>query len=378
MMNNNEVDKNDSDMSHKGWGIVHGGYYAQLPNQQNMLEDAERTGAYHQSIALNMQDFIGKVVLDVGAGSGILSFFAAQAGAKKVYAVEATEMANYARKLVEANGLSDRIEVIQEKLEDLVLPEKVDIIISEPMGLLLVHERMMEIYAIARKRWLKTDGKLFPNKGTIFLAPFSDQYLHSSHIEKARFWESKSFYGIDMTCLADTALNHYFARPIVGPVDLNILMANPSKHEIDFLTVDPEDYGQIEFEVNYEATATGLVHGLAGWFDVLFEGSVYQGHLTTAPSAAATHWHQIRFLFQHPIAMNRGQQFRGVVKLIANSERSYDMLIEGELVGTGVRTQQNFYIQNHLHWWHSSSKPENAPPHPENYGLSTVPILNTK
>lgn len=51
----------------------------------------------------NRRQFQGKVVLDVGTGSGILAIFAAKAGAKKVYAVEATSMAVNARKLVKAN-----------------------------------------------------------------------------------------------------------------------------------------------------------------------------------------------------------------------------------------------------------------------------------
>jgi len=46
------------------------------------------------------------VVLDVGAGSGILSLFAAKAGAKKVYAIEASSVADAAQKLVEKNGFS--------------------------------------------------------------------------------------------------------------------------------------------------------------------------------------------------------------------------------------------------------------------------------
>jgi histone-arginine methyltransferase CARM1 len=77
--------------------------------------------------------------LDVGTGTGILAFFAVQAGARKVYAVEASQSAEIAKLLIQSNGYADRIEVIQGKIEDIQLPEKVDIIISEPIGFLLVH-----------------------------------------------------------------------------------------------------------------------------------------------------------------------------------------------------------------------------------------------
>lgn len=102
-----------------------------------MLQDLTRTGTYRHAFLSNAIDFHDKVVLDVGTGTGILAIFACQAGAKKVYAVEASESAAMARLLVDANGYSDRIEVIQAKLEDVNLPEKVDIIISEPIGFLL-------------------------------------------------------------------------------------------------------------------------------------------------------------------------------------------------------------------------------------------------
>lgn len=74
--------------------------------------DEVRTSHYRQAILANRQDFEGKIVMDVGAGSGILSLFAAQAGAAKVYAVEASNMAENARRLVEANGYGRIIEVI--------------------------------------------------------------------------------------------------------------------------------------------------------------------------------------------------------------------------------------------------------------------------
>ena len=67
-----------------------------MSQQQNMMQDYIRTSTYQRAIFDNCADFKDKVVLDVGAGSGILSFFAAQAGAAKVYAIEASSMAQHA------------------------------------------------------------------------------------------------------------------------------------------------------------------------------------------------------------------------------------------------------------------------------------------
>ncbi|XP_043709739.1 probable histone-arginine methyltransferase 1.3 isoform X2 [Telopea speciosissima] len=123
-------------------------YYGQLLHQQNMLQDYVRTGTYYAAVVENRTDFIGRVVVDVGAGSGILSLFAAQVGAKHVYAVEASEMAEYARRLIAGNpSLGQRITVIKGKVEEVELPEKADILISEPMGYTW-HHSAMNIYML--------------------------------------------------------------------------------------------------------------------------------------------------------------------------------------------------------------------------------------
>ena len=351
-----ETAANDTSKTHESWRSVHATYYAQLPNQQNMLEDSIRTGIYNQSINLNMVDFLDKVVMDLGAGSGILSFFAAHSGARKVYAIEATPMAENARRLVAANGLSDRIEVIQAKVEDLELPEKVDVIISEPMGVLLIHERIMEVYALARKRWLKPGGKMFPSKGQIFFAPFTDDNLYSNYVKKTRFWKNEAFYNVNLSSLAETSREHFVSRPFVGPVSPEVLVAEPSSLEVDFTTIEPEAYDYLEAPFNFTATRTCLLHGLAGWFDVHFEGTNFLGHLCTSPSSPATHWHQLRFLFQEPVAMNCGQEFSGVARMKANSQRSYNVLIEGSLKGTDVSVRQEFHLQNQQYWWNSGAE----------------------
>lgn len=66
--------------------------------------------------------------------------FPLKAGAKKVYAVEATYMAEHAKTVAAANGVGDVVEVIQAAMEDVELTEKVDIIVSEWMGYFLLRE----------------------------------------------------------------------------------------------------------------------------------------------------------------------------------------------------------------------------------------------
>jgi predicted RNA methylase len=77
-----------------------------------MLSDKKRTHAYRMAIENNRDQFKDKLVLDIGAGTGILSIFAARAGAKHVYAVEFSETAKKAIEIIKENGESERITVI--------------------------------------------------------------------------------------------------------------------------------------------------------------------------------------------------------------------------------------------------------------------------
>ncbi|KAF4525040.1 hypothetical protein B566_EDAN001953 [Ephemera danica] len=83
-----------------------------------MLEDKPRTEAYKNAI-LSSENFKGKVVMDVGAGTGILSIFCAQAGAKKVYAVEGSNLAQITKSVVKENNFDNVIEVLHCRVEEL-------------------------------------------------------------------------------------------------------------------------------------------------------------------------------------------------------------------------------------------------------------------
>ena len=171
-------------------------YYSAMSNQQLMLEDSVRTTTYMEAIMQNAADFEGKVVVDVGAGSGILSFFAARAGAAKVYAIEASTIAEVCRSLVAANGLSSVIEVVHGTVEGVELPEQADILISEPMGFMLFHEQMLDSFVLAREKFLRPGGKVFPTKGTMYCGPVCDAEMHSEQVHRASFWNlPEGLYG---------------------------------------------------------------------------------------------------------------------------------------------------------------------------------------
>ncbi|XP_073228080.1 histone-arginine methyltransferase CARMER-like [Porites lutea] len=320
-------------------------FYGYLSQQQNMMQDYIRTSTYQRAMLQNCTDFQDKVVIDVGAGSGILSFFAVQAGARKVYAIEASTMATHAEALIKQNNLSDKVILIPGKVEEVEIPEKVDVIISEPMGYMLYNERMLESYLHAKK-WLKPDGKMFPTRGDLHVAPFFDDALYMEHFSKANFWYQNSFYGVDLSNLRDSALEEYFRQPIVDTFDVRILMAKPVTHTVDFLSAAEEDLHRIEIPLHFVVHSAGTVHGLAFWFDVLFQGSSVPVWLSTAPQEPLTHWYQVRCLLRSPLFVKVGQSLSGKVLLISNRRQSYDVEIEVSVDGTNIKSTNSLDLKN--------------------------------
>lgn len=80
-----------------------------------------------------------------------------------------------AREIVAINGMSDKITLLQGKMEEVELPfPKVDIIISEWMGYFLLYESMLDTVLYARDKYLAPNGLIFPDKATIFMAGIED------------------------------------------------------------------------------------------------------------------------------------------------------------------------------------------------------------
>lgn len=135
--------------------------YASNDIHQIMIEDSVRTLTYGQFLLhpRNAHLIRGKTVMDIGCGSGILSLFAARAGAKQVLAVDASDVADRARENIEANGFGHVIKVFKGKVEDLggeleQYRGQVDLLVSEWMGYFLLYESMLDTVLDARDKYL--------------------------------------------------------------------------------------------------------------------------------------------------------------------------------------------------------------------------------
>ena len=105
----------------------------------------------------------------------MLHRFAVKAGAKHVIGVDMSSIIEKAREIVEANGMTSKITLLQGKMEEVQLPfPKVDIIISEWMGYFLLYESMLDTVLYARDTYLVPGGKIFPDRATMYLAAIQD------------------------------------------------------------------------------------------------------------------------------------------------------------------------------------------------------------
>jgi len=200
------------------------------------------------------------------------------------------------------------------------------------------------------------------------------------HFGKSNFWCQNSFYGVDLKCLRQSAIQEYFTQPIVDTFDVRILMAKPVLHSTNFLTAAEEDLQRIEIPLQYTMLSTGTLHGLAFWFDVGFLGQNSHVYLSTAPQEPLTHWYQVRCLLPNPVFVRAGQKVGGHVTLNANNRQSYDVQIQVTVDGTGVRSSNVLDLKNPFFRYtgvQSSPPPGNNSQSPtESYWNSSPAVLN--
>jgi len=277
--------------------------YDDVHSHHLMIEDYVRTGTYRAAIAEVVRP--GARVMDFGCGSGILSIFAARAGASKVYAVDRSPFIGASREIARQNG-ADAIEFHRGEAADVDIPTLVDVLISEWMGHFLFYEWMLDPLVTLRDRFLAPGGIVLPATATPKVGLVRDERIR--HVVD---YFSKPRYGIDFGYVAGWALHHVAAVEMeesqvttdvigLGEIDLLSCAGTPSLLEGSVRIREP-----------------ARIYGLCGWFDVRLTDTIGFG---TGPFDPRTHWRQLLFPLAEPIDLRAGDRLSIEIRPIRDAE----------------------------------------------------------
>ncbi len=280
--------------------------YAEIEVHRTMICDRVRTDAFRRAIDAVVRP--GDVVLDVGAGTGILSLFAARAGAARVYAVEQTTIAVLARELAAANGFGDVVNVIQGDIVEVDLPERVDVIVSEWLGGFGIDEGMLVPVIVARDRWLEPGGTMIPRSVSAWTG-----LVHDSQLDETVGFLRDDPYGLRLDGLVEMTVNE-----IIYSGSFFHLAEGDKRSEPGLLwTTDVEQIAIGEAEAPQEAEAllrvrdAGTANALALWFSAdLAPGT----SLSIGPGDPPTHWGMTTAPLRSPVELSPGMEVRARVR----------------------------------------------------------------
>ena len=261
-----------------------------LDYHRSMLVDETRMRAFRDAITATVRP--GDVVVDIGAGTGVLSFLACMAGAKRVYAAESGTVIELARELSEANGFADRIVFIPEWSTAIEIPEPADVIITETIGNAAFDEGIVAWTIDARRRFLREGGRVVPRTVELWMAAVESWDDHAEVSDwsapflpvdygAARRRAERTLWSVDLT--ADDLLT---SPTLVAGADLRT-------------AEDPVVDESGELRVRRD----GTLHGMACWFrSELAEGI----SLTNLPPTPAPSWCQGFLAIPRPLAVTAG------------------------------------------------------------------------
>ena len=264
-----------------------------LDDHRRYLSDAVRIAAFGDAIAEVVKP--GHVVLDLGAGTGILGLMACRAGARRIYAVDEGSIIGLAREIARANGFADRIRHVKGLSTRVHLPERVDVIVADQVGRFGFEAGLLEYYADARDRFLEPGGAMIPCAVTLLVAPVECPDLFAG----IEFWDRSPAgyaFGPARAIAQNTGYPVRFrASQLLGPAAAAI--------SLDMSTAAPVALGA---RVTLRAAREGILHGLGGWFEARLSAGVIA---TNSPLAArAIERTQVFLPIARPVTVAEGDE----------------------------------------------------------------------
>jgi protein arginine N-methyltransferase 1 len=260
-----------------------------------IVGDSRRMRAYADAIAQAVRP--GFVVVDLGAGGGILSVLAARAGARRVYAVEAMPLGSVVADAAGRSGVGDLVTFVHGMSRDVTLPERADVIVSDLRGVLPWFRTHLPSIVDARTRFLRQGGALIPERDSLEAALVEAPDLYRRHV--GAFDDAP--YGVHLDALRDMAVNRWYR----GPKDEVSLIGNTET----IVTLDYAEIAGPDLDATFDlvATRSATAHGFCVWFDsTLAEGVV----LSNSPADDETVYGRAFFPFERPSDVCAGDRAR--------------------------------------------------------------------
>lgn len=267
----------------------------------SMLNDDSRNSAYERAICSAVQP--NDNVLDIGAGSGLLSMMAARAGASRVDGCEVIPaIAAKAREIVGLNGYSDKIAVLGKRSTELDIPldmpEKADLLITEIFSSELLGEDVLPTLEHAKEHLLKPDARIIPGQAWIV-----GQLAGADALE--RYLRVTTVAGFDLRGF------NQFSPTAVFPADWNIAMEALS-NPFDIFCFDFQGcrkFPSEEQRVKISVTRTGVCYGVLQWIRLcLYDDIVYENRTeATTSNDREGHWRHMLHTFDTPVRLQQGQ-----------------------------------------------------------------------
>lgn len=263
-----------------------------IHNHHLMIKDYVRATAYWHAIEANVGP--EDVVLELGCGSGILTFFAGRAGAKKLYAIEINKnmVETVTRPMAEANGFADKLTFLlgnSMNIPTSSVNPKADVFIAEILGDGVFNENILSYTIDARERFLKPGAKMLPKGLDVYLFPYESQS------QKATFASS------DIKHISQAKSSRTESRYLKYDHFVNKMIARPHKAiYVDLTTITEPDF-QVSGEM--EAIAPGIVNGACLYFVAHIDDDF---HLSNSPWSPQISWTQQLFDVYPPMKVNKG------------------------------------------------------------------------
>jgi protein arginine N-methyltransferase 1 len=259
-----------------------------LAYHRSLLADEVRTRTYRD--AINATIHPNDIVIDLGCGTGILSFFACRAGATRVYAIDEQPVIELARELAHDNGFEDRIVFLNGSSYDVTIDERVDVIVTETMGNTGFDEQIARAVEHAKRTWLREGGTIIPRAVSMFAAPIEQPAIAST----AAFWSTRPF-DLDTSRIGANAMNAFYPLRIERD---ELLAAAAELIPLTLGEITPMR-GAASFTITRDAT----LHGIAAWFRAQLTDAIT---ISNEPPNACPSWKQSFFPLAESISVRRG------------------------------------------------------------------------